>query len=89
MSNVELFEVKVGYLRSVAEQSLAQISGQQGWQGGCRFATIPELTFPDSSMAEQFAVNEKVLGSSPSRGATCCLSGPNFCPRKVEYGDSR
>ncbi len=27
-------------------------------------------TIPDSSMAEQFAVNEKVLGSSPSRGAT-------------------
>lgn len=70
MSNVELFEVKVGYLRSVVEQSSAQISGQQGWQGGNSFATIPELTFPDSSMAEQFAVNEKVLGSSPSRGAS-------------------
>jgi hypothetical protein len=27
------------------------------------------VLFPDSSMAEQFAVNEKVAGSSPARGA--------------------
>ena len=27
------------------------------------------LTFRDSSMVEQVAVNDKVLGSSPSRGA--------------------
>jgi hypothetical protein len=30
---------------------------------------ITEARFRGSSMVEQFAVNEKVLGSSPSRGA--------------------
>ena len=32
-------------------------------------AALKRMPFPGSSMAEQVAVNDKVLGSSPSRGA--------------------
>lgn len=36
---------------------------------GCYNTGEFESIFPCSSMVEQFAVNEKVLGSSPSGGA--------------------
>ncbi len=40
--------------------------------------TVKSYVFPDSSMVEQAAVNRKVVGSSPTRGAkyhTCRRRG--------------
>ncbi len=43
----------------------------------CKLYIIHLVTFRDSSMVEQVAVNDKVLGSSPSRGARH-KSAPGF-----------
>ena len=45
-------------------------------------------SFRDSSMVEQVAVNDKVLGSSPSRGASLYSSNPflfDFWDGKRDY----